>query len=90
VTVGEAVWRLLLLEVAAPRELRLEEPPSSMERLAMLPEDEQVGYYDFYFITTSVADPHWFQCKSGNGSRSSIFCQCGSSTDPDPDQDPRF
>jgi hypothetical protein len=44
VTVGEAVWRLLLLEeVAAPRELRLEEPPSSMERLAMLPEHEQVG-----------------------------------------------
>ena len=43
VTVGEAVWRLLLEEVAAPRELRLVEPPSSMERLAMLPEHEQVG-----------------------------------------------
>jgi hypothetical protein len=42
VTVGEAVWRLLL-EVAAPRELRLVEPPSSMERLAMLPEHGEVG-----------------------------------------------
>ena len=37
VTVGVAVWRLLVV-APAPRELRLLEPPSSMERLAMLPE----------------------------------------------------
>jgi hypothetical protein len=38
VTVGVAVSRLLLLELVAPRELRLLEPPSSIDRLAMLPE----------------------------------------------------
>jgi hypothetical protein len=27
-------------------------------------------------LTSSVVDPHWFQCGSGYGS--SIFCQCGS------------